>query len=427
MIIDRKIAPQIFTADKPDLTFPRVYHLDNKLPVYLLNAGTKEVTKIEFIFETGTWFENHPLQAALTNSMLQEGSNNYSSSRIAGQFDFHGAYLQLVADQHFGVVSLVSLNKHLPNLFPVLEDLIKHSIFPEEEFQTLVKRRKQRFLLENEKVKVLCQKKFSQVLFGDTHPYAQTVVAGDFDSVKNEDLLSFYTKGYRSNNCEIVVSGMVTEEIIHSLNQYFGGDDWNGNVLETKTFQIASALSKFHQVEKKDAIQSALRIGKLMERKDHPDFPALQLLVTVLGGYFTSRLMMNIREEKGYTYGIGSSMLAFKNAGYLIIATETDKKYEQATIDEVFKELAILRNELIGQVELERVKQYLLGEFIRDFDGPFALSVAFRGVLDYDMDYQFYENYYQTLLNVTPQKLNELALKYFKEDDFYSVTVGAKS
>nr|MBD3623562.1 insulinase family protein [Sunxiuqinia sp.] len=167
------------------------------------------------------------------------------------------------------------------------------------------------------------------------------------------------------------------------------------------------------------------RIGCLLVKKDHPDFHGLQVLNTILGGYFSSRLMANIREEKGYTYGIGSSIFSLNEAGYLVIATETDQAYVNDTITEVYAELKRLREEPVSEKELKRVRQYLLGEFIRDFDGPFAQAQSFRSVADFGLDHRFHEQYYQTLINITPEKLQALACQYFIESEFYTVIAGA--
>ncbi len=425
-MIDRTLAPEIKTTEKPGLIKPEKVLLDNGLPVYLLQAGTQDVCKIDFIFEAGSWYQYMPLQAALSNAMLQEGSTNYSAAQIAEAFDFHGAYLQLMADQHYGIVSIISLTKHLPKLLAVTEDFIKQASFPEKEFETLLKQRKQRFLLENEKVKVLCQKKFSEVLFGNGHPYAQTIKASDFDSINRELLFRFYREFYHAGQCEIHVSGRFDAAVTDLLNLHFGGKDWLKQKVEKGSFKTASANEKIVRVSKPDAIQSAIRIGKILVKKDHPDYLPLQILVNILGGYFSSRLMNNIREEKGYTYGIGSSFFSLNEEGYLAIATEVDKKFVQATIDEVFHEINILRNELIGEEELERVRQYLLGEFVRDLDGPFALEQAFRNVHDFGLDYDFYDKYYQALLETTSEQLQQLAIKYFDPDSFYTVIAGAE-
>ncbi len=427
MMIDRTIQPQIRPVERPLLTQPVKTRLRNGLPVYQLFSGTQEVCKIDFIFEAGTWQQEVQLQAGLANAMLQEGSENYTAEAIAGKFDFYGAYLQLSADQHFGTISVIALTKHLARLMPVIEDLIKRSVFPEKEFETLVNRRKQRFLLENEKVRVLSQKKFSEALFGEGHPYAQTVSEEDFDRLQKDVLIDFYHSFYHSNNCEILVAGRFDDGLTELLNQYFGGNDWENKTPVQTAKNIRPSSERIFQVLKPQAIQSAIRVGKILVQKDHPDYLPLQVLITILGGYFSSRLMTNIREEKGYTYGIGAHLFSLREAGYLVISTEVDKSYEQATLDEIFLELKKLRTELIGKEELERVQQYLLGEFLRDLDGPLALAQTFLNVHEYGLDYDFYEKYYQTIMNLSPVHFKGLAEKYFQEDSFYTVVAGRGS
>ena len=424
-MIDRTIQPPIKEAARPIIISPKEIKLNNGIPVHILNAGTQEVTRLDFIFNAGLWYEKRPLQAALTNAMLQEGSQNYSGAQIAEIIDFRGAYIQFVVDHHQGVISLISLNKHLPHLLPVVEDLIKRSLLDENEFETMISRRKQRFLLENEKVKVLTQKKFSTVLFGVDHPYSQTVTFDDFNSITRNDLDEFYQRFYGARNCQLMVVGNTDAGLPELLNKYFGGNDWLGEQAPELQFTTHSSTEKIHRVTKKDAIQAAIRIGRMAVKKDHPDYLGLQVLNTILGGYFSSRLMNNIREEKGYTYGIGSSIMSLKEAGYWVISTETDQSYVDATIKEVFAELKRLREELIPETELNRVRQYLLGEFIRDFDGPFAQAQSFRAIADFGLDQQFYEAYYQTLRHVTPTQLHNLAQKYLDEKDFYTVVAGS--
>jgi len=427
MKVNRTIPPPIRPIEKPLLTPPACILLDNGLPVYPLFSGTQEICKIDFIFEAGTWQQDVPLQAALTNAMLQEGSENYSAGAIAEKFDFYGAYLQHSADHHSGTVSVIALTKHLPNLLPVIEDMVKRPIFPEKEFETIVTRRKQRFLLENEKVKVLSQKKFSEALFGAGYPYAQTTKEEDYEKLQRSRLIDFYRSFYHSNNCKIVVSGRFGDDLTVLLNHCFGGNDWGSKTPVRTTPDPNPSPDRKIFVLKPGAIQSAIRVGKTLVRKDHPDYLPLQVLITILGGYFSSRLMTNIREEKGYTYGIGAHFITLKKAGYLVIATEVDKNYEQATLNEIFLELRRLQQELIGHDELERVRQYLLGDYLRDLDGPFALAANFLGVHEYGLDYDFYEKQYRTILTITPEKLKQLAEGYLHEDTFHTVIAGRES
>jgi len=420
MSINRIIAPGLHPIGKPDLIQPEKKQLSNGIPVYTLKAGKQEVCKIDFVFNAGIWYQQKQLLASLTNAMLQEGTAKYTAVEIAEIFDFHGAYLQCTADYHNATISVITLDKHIDKLLPVVEDMLKQPLFPEKEFANLLNRRKQRFMLEIEKVKILCQKKFSQILFGDGHPYALELKAEDFEDVNLQDFIEFYQTHYHARNCEIHMVGQFSDEVIQQLEQHFGGSDWNGTPVLTPQLQPKPAVNKVERVHKDGAIQSAIRVGKLLIDKQHPDYFGLQILTTILGGYFSSRLMLNIREEKGYTYGIGGN----NQAGYLLIATEVDKSYEEATLKEINYELERLQNELVPAEELERVRQYLTGEFLREFDGPFSLEQAFRNLHDFGLDYSFYDDYHQAIQNITAEELQRLAQKYLQADSMYTVIAG---
>lgn len=424
MKIDRQQAPALHPISEPEILKAQCYRLDNGIPVYYIKAGKQDVCKIDFVFNAGVVHQHKALLSSLSNAMLQEGTSSRTAAEIAEIFDFHGAYLQLAADYHNGTISIVSLDKHLKTLLPVMEDLIKNSAFPEAEFNTLIQRRKQRFILENEKAKILCQKKFSEVLFGLGHPYALSLKVDDFDQANLTDFVDFYQKHYQATNCEVFVSGQFPDEVFVQLNRHFGATDWIGNKIPATVLPAHSEEAKFSRVVKADSIQSAIRMGKLMVPKDHPDYYGLQILTTILGGYFSSRLMANIREEKGYTYGIGSSFISLNEAGYLIIATEVDKMYEEDTLREIKKELELLASEPVSDDELDRVKQYLTGEFLREFDGPFALSQAFRNIHDFGLNYSFYDQFFVAIQSINSTELLRLARVHFSPNSFFTVIAG---
>ena len=425
-MLDRTIQPVINPIKHIDIIEAEKRLLSNGLPVYFVNAGSQDVVKIDFIFDAGTWFQNKNLVASKCNSMLEEGSSGYTAAQIAERFDFFGSHLQLVTDQNYSYINIISLSKYLPAILEMVEDLIKHSTFPEYELEVLIAKNKQKFLLENEKVRTLCQKKFTQVLFGDPHPYAITNKLEDFDQIKREDLIQFYKSFYHSGNCRIILAGKVDENVLNLIETHFGGNDWPGVSGISPEYDITSDLQKYHHVEKANGMQSAIRVGKFWVPKDHPDFHALSVLVTILGGYFGSRLMTNIREEKGYTYGIGSFVLTLKHASYLVISTEVGNDYIKLTLNEISLEMKRLQTEPVSENELETVRSYLLGEFLRDFDGPIALAGSFKVINDFNLDYSFYDHYLSILRNITSGELMRLAQQYLNTEDFYTVVVGSK-
>lgn len=428
-MLNRTIQPIVNPIEHIDMIQAEKRLLSNGIPVYYVDAGSQDVVKIDFIFEAGTWFQPINLVASMCSSMLEEGSIGYSASQIAEKFDFFGSYLQLMVDQNYGYVNIVSLGKHLPAILEMTENMIKHPLFPQYELDVMIAKNKQKFLLENEKVRTLCQKKFTQVMFGIDHPYAIKNKLEDFELVSREVLLQFYQSYYHSSNCRIIVAGRVDESVLSLLELHFGGTDWSRGLGTVKEpgFTISPDSQKYHFVEKADGSQSALRIGKFWVNKSHPDYHALSVLVTILGGYFGSRLMTNIREEKGYTYGIGSFVLSLKHASYLIISTEVSNEYVEPTLKEISFEMKRLQTELVSEDELETVKSYLLGEFLRDFDGPFALAGSFKAINDFDLDYSFYDHYLAVLRSLTSQDLMRLAQQYLDPEECHTVVAGHKN
>lgn len=425
-MLNRTIQPAINPIEHIDMVKAEKYLLSNGIPVFYINAGTQDVVKLDIVFEAGTWFQPANLVASICNAMLEEGSESYTAAEIAETFDYYGSYLQLTVDQNQGFVNIVSLGKYLPQILKVVEDIVKRSVFPEHELEVLIAKNKQKWLLENEKVRTLCQKKFTQVLFGDDHPYAINNQLDDFDRISREDLLSFYRKYYHSANCHILLAGKIDEDVLNLVDKHLGGNDWQQPLVSDLSYEICPSPVKRHHVEKAGGIQSAIRVGKFWVAKTHPDYHALSILVTILGGYFGSRLMTNIREEKGYTYGIGSFCLTFKKASYLVISTEVGNEYVEPTLNEIANEMKRLQTETVSDNELETVKSYLLGEFLRDFDGPFALSGSFKAINDFGLDYSFYDEYLTVLRSISSDDIMRLARQYLNPDDFYSVVAGVK-
>ncbi|TKG96908.1 insulinase family protein [Puteibacter caeruleilacunae] len=425
--LNRNIAPD----NHPITHIPKICadetKLSNGIPVYSINAGSQDVVKIDIIFNAGLWQQDCNLQATLSNAMLNEGTSNNTAAQIAETFDFHGAYIQLGADQHYGNISIITLNRHLDKIIEVTSDLIINSEYPEQEFHTQIQKRRNKFTVENEKVKTMCQKNFTQIMFGNDHPYALNTKVEDYDSITREKLLKFYKQNYQPNNCKIILSGRITDSTIKTLDKYLGNGGWSDLSVVTPSInpQIITSSQLHHHIQKADAIQTALRMGKFIPNKDHADYPELNIVNTILGGYFGSRLMANIREDKGYTYGIYSVLLTLKEAAYFFITTETGNEVSKATIEECQKELKRMRTEPVGLQELDTVKAYMMGEILRDLDGPFALAANLRGMLEFNLDNNFIDQQINAIKNITPERILELSNKYLNEEEMHIVTAGS--
>ncbi len=427
MTIDRTASPSFKTVEKIEMIRATEKRLKNNIPVYSINAGTQDLIKIEFLFGAGMFQQQMPLLATTVNSMLEEGTTKMNAAQIADAVDFYGAFLEVGVSQDNASVVLYTLNKHLKATLPVVEDVIKNATFPQEELDTHLTNKKQKFHVNNQKVATLARKRFTELLFGEKHPYGINVLESDFEKIKRSHLEVFYRSFYRSNNCKIVLAGKIDPDVFQMLNDFFGGNDWSVlNVPKANTMATDTNKQREQLIYKEDALQSAIRIGKVMFNKTHPDFQSLQILNTVFGGYFGSRLMSNIREDKGYTYGIGSGIASLQHAGYFFISTEVGVDVCQSAINEIYFEMDRLRTELITEDELELVKNYLLGTFLRSVDGPFAMAERFKGILEYDLSYDYFDKYIATIKSISASQLRELAITYFDKESMTELVAGKK-
>lgn len=423
--LNRKTQPHFNQINSIDIIKAENIKLSNGIPVCIINAGTQEIVKMDFVFNAGSWEQEKPLEALFANMMLNEGTVKYKSSKIADILDFYGAHLSLTADKHYASLSLLVLTKHLDKTLPIVEEILKRSIFPEKEFKTILQKEKELFIVENEKVKTLARNKFLQVLYGNNNPYGTIAALSDFDNLTTKQLKAFNERLYHGGNCTIFVSGKINENIIPQIEKYFGSNDWIKKAILKKNIpQVKINTEKFHLIKKEDAVQSAIRVGKVLFNKRNSDFLGMQVLNTILGGYFGSRLMSNIREDKGYTYGIGSVMVSMKNSGFFVIVSEVGAEVSSNTIKEINFELKRLRTETIPEEELSLVRNYLLGEMLNNFDGPFAISEAYKGIMEYGLDIDYFNKAIDTIKTIQVKELKRLANEHLQEDSMFQIIAG---
>ena len=428
-MLDRITMPKLATESKIDIIHAQNYTLPNGIPVYYINAGTQDVIKIEAVFRAGSREQDVPLVAGSTNSMLEEGSKKHTAEEIASLLDYYGSFLETSVQQDYASVTIYTLGKHLDKALPILEEIIKEPSFPQNELEIYLHNNKQRFLVDEQKERVLAARNFPALLFGDAHPYGHKTRLEEFDGVKKEYLETFHKKYYTPGNCALIVSGRINDILLNKIGDYFGKDKIIYNSQFTiHNYEPHSVAEKINFIpsNKKDSVQSAIRMGRVLFLKNHADAIPFQILNTILGGYFGSRLMSNIREDKGYTYGISSSVVFLQHAGYFNIGSEVGRDVCDAALVEIYKELDRLCTEPVPADELQLVKNYLKGNFMRSMDGPFALAERFKHIWLHNMDYSYYENNVKALSTITAPQLMEIANKYLHKDTIYELVVGAK-
>ncbi|WP_342265027.1 pitrilysin family protein [Cardinium endosymbiont of Philonthus spinipes] len=419
-MLDRTIPPQFQEIEPIRFPWPKRHMLGNDIPLYVLDMGSQPIIELELIFKSGSCHELHPGAAYFTAAMLLEGTATKTSQDIAHMIDYYGATIGTRVQKDFCIISLSTLVKHLNPLLDLLVELLLTASFPEKSLQLLKNVKTQAIQMADKKNHQVAYKRFCTALFTAAHPYGRHLTVQEIAAIQRSDLQHHYEQ-LLFTGCAAFVSGQVTPAALQSIQQALE------QLTVTKVVQ-PDQIPSGNLPEKIDIadgqhLQSAIVIGKKLLLKKEADFLPMVVVNTLLGGYFGSRLMRNIREDKGYTYGIHSNMVALLQAGYLSITTEVAQEVTQATIQEIYKEIAILQHELVAEDALQNVKNYLLGHFLTTINDPFSIMQKFQAAYLHGLDQSYYTAFYHQVRDITPLEVRNLAQKYLSLDSFTEVVV----
>jgi predicted Zn-dependent peptidase len=421
----RTTAPAYKDIDTISITRPLVVRLDNGIPLYVLNAGTEEIIRITLLFNAGSISQPAPLVAFAANSMLTEGSDGYTADQISEISDFYGACITCSTDRDSATVSLLTLRRHLGRMLELLAVIVRRPAYRSEELQAFTGRHSQQFLIEQSKNRNIAHRQFVKALFGNRHPYGYGLQLSDFRNLTVGQLQQFHAACYHPAGCRIIASGSIREDDTRLINRYLGDTAWQAAAAAATPACALSASQQFHvRVTKEGSLQSSIRIGKEVCNRLHGDFFGLSVVNTLLGGYFGSRLMRNIREDKGYTYGVSSLLVSLRQAGYISIVTDVGAEVTQAALREIYTEIERLQQDLVPDGELQTVRTCLMSEMLRSFDGPFAQAESLIALLEYEHDGSYYEQYLNCVKNINAKEIRKLAQQYLAIDRIYEIVVG---
>ena len=425
--MDRTIQPEIQPLKNFHIQTPVRTTLPNGIPLTVINAGEQEVVRMDVLFSGGRWQQSQKLQALFTNRMLREGTTKYTAATIAEKLDYYGSWLELSSSSEYAYITVYSLNKYLAKTLEVVESMIKEPLFPQKELQTILDTNIQQYLVNTSKVDFLAHRSLLKSLYGEQHPCGKIVMEEDYHTITPEVLREFYEQHYHSGNCSIFLSGKVTDDIISRVTDIFGIPFGQYQLQMPKlSFPFAAIPEKRIFTEREDAMQSAVKMGCTTITREHPDYPKLRVLMTLFGGYFGSRLMSNIREDKGYTYGISAGVVFYPDSGLLIVSTETDNEYVEPLIQEVYHEIDRLHQEPVSAEELRMVRIYMLGEMCRSYESPFSLSDAWIFIATSGLKDDYFARSLQAVNEITPAEIQDLAQRYLCKETLKEVIAGKK-
>ena len=304
--------------------------------------------------------------------------------------------------------------------------MVTDSIFPQEELDIYKKNMQQRLQVSLMKSDFVASRLIDAYLFGQQHPYGKYSSMEDYASLQQDEIKNFYQQYYQKGKCIIFIAGKLPKNIIEELDNNFGQlplNPWNVSTQKIQYNITPTAEKKYNIINDAKGVQGSVRIARNFPNRHHPDFQKVGMLNNIFGGYFGSRLMANIREEKGYTYGIHSYLMNLMQESAWLISTEAGKEVCGATIDEVYKEMRLLREELIDEEELQTARNYMVGIILGDLDGPFQVAGRWKNIILNNLDENYFYKGIDIIKTITAEELRELANKYLKPEEFYELVV----
>lgn len=423
-MLNRKEAPNLQEIQNIELMHPQEITFKNGMKVFIFHAPDQALIKAEFVFSNVYDTPENPVRNSALSVMLKEGTSKLNSAQIADQVDYYGAYLvpEISFDQN--ALTLYTLSKHVCSVLPIIHQVLVDSIIPKQELQTYIRSQSQSLQISLKKNEFNARRILYNELFGDSR-YGTSVSEQLLQNLDAEDLLRLYQQQIQPQNATLFLSGNITTETLALFQQYFE-NQWESKqdiVLTDPTLKTA-VNSDLIYVENPTALQSSVRLGSLAIQRSDPNYPALQFVNTLLGGYFGSRLMSNIREEKGYTYSIGSAVANMKYAGFMTIATDVGAEYTHDTLHQIELEMTKLQQEKVNQTEIELVRNYMLGAMLGSLESVFSHVDKFKAVYFSGISLDYYDYYTQVLKDMDATKIQEISQTYFNFEKMIKIVVG---
>lgn len=417
--------PPIITPASVEVADARLSTLSNGVRLYTLASQDFEVLRVTFVFNAGSTVQDAPFTASAVANLLAEGTARMTALEIAEKLDYHGSWFDVNIDRDNAYISFCTLSKFFDQTMEVASEILLHPLFPQKEMEVYCQKRKQRLAIERTKVDSLAREEFAGALFGKRHPYGVSYPEAAYDDITRSSLEAFYRAHYTAGDCFVVCSGRVGEHETEVISRIASALP---PAPEREPLTLPRVETR-HRVfiPHTGAVQSAIRIGRLLFPRQHPDFTGMQVVATALGGYFGSRLMRNLREENGYTYGVMAAMVNFQQSGYFAIATQVGSDVTREALDAIHAEIELLRREPVPEEELDLVKNMMIGEMMRILDGPFGIAdVTIENILC-GTDNRSIDRQISEIRSMTPEDIQRLASKYLDPEEFVTVVVGDDS
>ncbi len=399
--------------------------MPNGMTLDVIHAGGLDALRIDFVFAAGQRHQTHKLQAFFANRMLREGCRGYSAATFAERLDYYGAWLELSSSVGHSFVTLYTLKKHAAHTLELVHRMLTEPTYDAEQFGTLCANYKAHLQVRLRKGNILGMRALRRNVYGDEHPCGMQAQPEDYDLLPLAEVQHYYRCHYGSRTCRMHLSGDVDPTLIAHVEQLFGTAEWgSGTPTALGELPPAQGQEPRHQViTNPGALQDSLFLGTLLMDVHHADYLPMRVLTTVLGGYFGSRLMKNVRETKGYTYHIGADLLTNSSQALLMVHCEGQAGKADEIIAEVHREMQRLHSEPVPDDELRMVLNYLSGDMCRNYESAFALTDAYILLSTLGLPQTHLDDIAHVIRTIDSTRLQQLAQRYLRPETLHSVVV----
>lgn len=416
-MLDRTTPPTISRFGHLTLPRPTLSTLSNNIPLSVIGNGADEICRLSLIWERGGAEAMTMHHGAITALMMREGAGSHTATEVADTLEFNGAQLRIDVGAHTSRLELTATNSRMPHVLPVIADIITAPQFPAHELGVVLENRARALEIERHKVGYHSRHAINAMMMGDSHPLAIEATPDAIRALARQEIVDTWRTLFNSVSPSVFLAGHVTPAITEAVDHTIGAMKVSAGEGCQNIIPFTPEDPGTKVIERHGSLQSAVRIALPAIPREHPDYIPLRILVTALGGYFGSRLMLNIREDKGYTYGIQSSLLGYREGSMTMIGSECDNKYTNALIDETLGELDRMSSGDFTDTEIERVRSYVMSQLAAVSDTPFSICSYYENILLANVPADYHEQQQQALQAINPDSLARLAADYLRPSD----------
>ncbi|GIV38159.1 MAG: zinc protease [Cyclobacteriaceae bacterium] len=417
---DRSKQPPFQKSLQFHLKEPLAVNQPCKAPVFLLNGGDQEIIRLEFVFRAGKWFEPAPGLSHFTTVMLTRGTTGMSGNEIANRLDELGYHIETGSSSDYAYFTVYGLTDNLPQAAEIIRKCLTESCFLLRELRLEKEIYLQQLKVNQEKTSYLASRLFRQHLFGREHPYASEPEPEQLNAFTSQMLTDYFSSHYR--DFDLFVTGKFNSHTEKSVLGLIEQLPWQRHADPENA--VHPAVEKQVILPKPDAVQASIRVGKPCISRQHADYPYLALGIYLLGGFFGSRLMKVIREEKGLTYGIHAHIQTYRKASVFSVAADVNRQHADAAIEECLRQIKELREGRFSDKELDLARNHFIGSLQNEMSNAFAHMERFKALHLFQLPSDYYQNLLIKIDQACKEDIAFAIEKHIHENDMIIAVAG---